>query len=242
MNSRSKKNKTNNKRSGTRRKKRKIKKTHSPLIKRAQSKPKKTKRAPKKLSEKEQAKRRRIQTMKRDAERYALIDFHTNTKGNQEFVLMNLKENKTRKVSLSFFHEVSCSCIDFRIRCKRLKISCKHILYVLDRIMKLKMNVVSNLKVKKKEEFYKVLEKIKKKFLEEADEKFKVKEDKDIQDDDVCPICYTEFDKETVDETTLQCPDCANLVHWDCMKLWLANASRKTCVYCRSNKWSQLKL
>ena len=229
------------KRSTSRRRKKRIKKQKTPLVEIPLPPPQKIKKK-KKHTKKQQTQQVRIKTMKRDAERYALIDLGKNKKGFEEFVLMNLKENKTRKVAISSFDEVSCSCIDFRIRCKKLKISCKHILYVLDRIMKLDMSVVKNLKIKQKDQFYSVFNRIKRKFVAEPDPMFKINENKHIEEDEVCPICYTEFgpDKENID--ALQCPDCSNLVHRDCMKFWLENAVRKTCVYCRSSKWSLLKI
>ena len=232
-------------RSSTKKKKKRIKKAQKPLAESTKpkrvSRPKKIKTTLKRL-EKKKAKQTRIMTMRRDAERYALVELHKNKKGFDEFVLMNLKVNKTRKVSISPQNEVNCSCIDFKIRCKKMKISCKHILYVLDRIMKLDMDTVANLKIKNAHSFYEVFDRIKGKYFSDLNNMFKLSKDKEIAEDDVCPICYTEFVVDGDSSNQLQCPDCRNLVHRDCMRLWLANASRKTCVYCRSSKWSELKL
>ena len=243
----SKNKKRRNLRSSTLKKKKRIKKKLLPLIEtenfEIQNKPKKKKKKSiKRITKKEKAKKKRIETMTRDAERYALIDLHKNKKGDDEFVLMNLKVNKTRKVAISFSNQVSCSCIDWRIRCKKMNISCKHILYVLSRILKLDFEVIKNLEVKNAELFFEKMNKIKKKFFSDLEAKFQIKKDKQVKEDDVCPICYTEFEIDTETSNLLQCPDCSNLVHKDCMKLWLENASRKTCVYCRSTKWTDLKV
>jgi hypothetical protein len=242
--------KTNNKEKKKRylrssiKKKNKRKKKQKPLTKTLKPKSNTNKKKKQKTlkSKKEQAKATRIMTMNRDANRYALIELDKNKKGNDEFVLMNLKVNKTRKVSISPSGDVSCNCFDWKCRCKKLKISCKHILYVLDRILKLEMDVVKDLKVQKKKRFYDTMNRIKNNFFSDLQGKFQISKDKIIGEDDVCAICYTEFEIDENPDSTLECPDCHNLVHKDCMKLWLANSRRKTCVYCRSDKWRELKL
>lgn len=55
---------------------------------------------------------------------------------------------------------------------------------------------------------------------------------------DDCPICY---DTMTLDDPTnplLGCPDCGNGVHEECVRRWLAHATKKTCVFCRSAVWA----
>lgn len=47
-----------------------------------------------------------------------------------------------------------------------------------------------------------------------------------------CPICF----ELVVDGTgRVNCPDCENHVHKECMEVWLTR--KDTCVYCRSSKW-----
>ena len=55
--------------------------------------------------------------------------------------------------------------------------------------------------------------------------------DRAFSEDDACPICYDGLHAQTL----LCCPTCSNAVHKDCMHVWLERQT--TCVYCRSNVW-----
>ena len=82
--------------------------------------------------------------MIRDAERYALVNLELINK--IQFTLINLKVNKNRKVSVKN-KELSCNCFDFKIRCKKSQVICKHICYVLDRILKYDLKRIKKLKI-----------------------------------------------------------------------------------------------
>jgi hypothetical protein len=47
-----------------------------------------------------------------------------------------------------------------------------------------------------------------------------------------CPIC---FELVVEGDGRVNCPDCENHVHKECMEIWLTR--NNTCVYCRSSKW-----
>ena len=81
----------------------------------------------------------RENTMKRDMQRYALVDFE-NTNDLCKFVLINKKDNKNLIIKIKKKKEISCSCFDFKIRCKKNNINCKHILYIGSQILDLKMD------------------------------------------------------------------------------------------------------
>ena len=53
---------------------------------------------------------------------------------------------------------------------------------------------------------------------------------------DMCPICFVDFDDENNNNDLLGCPDCKNTIHKECMEKWLS-VGNTTCVYCRSDKW-----
>lgn len=63
---------------------------------------------------------------------------------------------------------------------------------------------------------------------------------KEIKEDDVCPICYCEFMEDgKVDlRFLIECPNCNNVFHKECMNKWL-NMGKKNCVYCRSDIWEK---
>lgn len=54
--------------------------------------------------------------------------------------------------------------------------------------------------------------------------------------EDDCPVCY---DSLTVKGPMCGCPDCGKGLHVECARRWLAAAAAKTCVYCRSNVWAR---
>jgi hypothetical protein len=51
-----------------------------------------------------------------------------------------------------------------------------------------------------------------------------------------CPVCYNTLNEEN---ETRKCPECENAVHKDCLDKWL-NVN-KTCVFCRSDIFKELK-
>ena len=60
-----------------------------------------------------------MNNMKRDAERYGLIEYTTeHKKYDHRFVLVNIKDNKKRIVNV-LQNVFSCNCFDFKIRCKK---------------------------------------------------------------------------------------------------------------------------
>lgn len=61
-----------------------------------------------------------------------------------------------------------------------------------------------------------------------------------LTDEDMCPICYDCACTNTSDISGLvSCPDCANVMHKECMEVWLER--NHTCVYCRSHVWRQYR-
>lgn len=49
-----------------------------------------------------------------------------------------------------------------------------------------------------------------------------------------CPICCEEFNAEGV-SNLLDCPQCKNSIHKECMEIWLTK--NDNCVYCRK-EWA----
>ena len=58
---------------------------------------------------------------------------------------------------------------------------------------------------------------------------------------DDCPVCYDTLAPFT-GKKLLGCPECGRGIHEACARRWLAVAACKTCVYCRSPVWRAFKL
>lgn len=57
--------------------------------------------------------------------------------------------------------------------------------------------------------------------------------------DDVCGVCFLDLEEEDV-EYCMACPKCNKAAHTDCIKKWISSG-QKLCVYCRQNVWGEMK-
>jgi hypothetical protein len=177
----------------------------------------------------------RIETMEKDKEKYALVDcLRTVAPITYEFKIVKLGEPTPVIIRVNENSETSCSCMDWRIRCKTLSVPCKHIYYLLTKILTYELYDYFDNQIMKAEEFRQLVNSRINFGL-----KFTVKEDKEI-DGEFCPVCYSDFLKTDKIENILQCPDCRNLVHKECMLTWMNHSTRRNCVCCKSEKWTLL--
>ena len=184
--------------------------------------------------------KKRLFNMRRDAARYALLELEQKAEYSR-IVLSTIDSDKKVKISFKTNNDVSCSCMDWRIRCKRMGISCKHILYVLDRIFRIDLESVVKNRNEKPEAISEALAKIIR--ARRGTTKFDVSNSKKMCEEDLCAICFCDFLYHTEEEfkdKSLCCPVCSNLVHADCMMCWLRNSTNHNCVYCRSGVWKDL--
>ena len=133
----------------------------------------------------------------------------------------------------------TCTCPDYVTRNKR----CKHIFFVLLRIMKISENIVEKKEFSDEELFvmfansqklpanksivvdYKLKEKWEK--MKKSNTCCEVKQ-REVNDD--CPICLEEMSKT---EKISYCRySCGNNIHEECLKMWLLKNT--ICVYCRA--------
>ena len=77
----------------------------------------------------------RIDRMKRDKNRYALVETLQNNPYVYSFIIFQLLDNKKVVINVKPDFSVNCSCMDWRIRSKKLSIPCKHIYYLLNIIL-----------------------------------------------------------------------------------------------------------
>ena len=133
-------------------------------------------------------------------------------------------------------NDPSCTCPDFQTRGRR----CKHIYFVLIRIMKVTnedKTIYSNTDLTK---MFKNIPAITNNLM--ADSSIKTKYNKinnneqvkQKSTDDLCPICLDDLEN---DEPIDYCKfSCGKSVHVECFNMW-TKTKGQTCVYCRHN-WS----
>jgi hypothetical protein len=56
--------------------------------------------------------------------------------------------------------------------------------------------------------------------------------------DDCCPICFNDID-DSMKDSLLSCPTCHNYVHTECMEVWLEQ--KQSCMLCKSSFWEKYK-
>ena len=166
----------------------------------------------------------------------------------REYIVMGSTGNVYR---VKIKNEPCCTCPDNRIR----KARCKHIYFILLRVMKvdnemqeyyddeeliemfkhipkITHNLIANRVIRKK---YKSIER-KGKEVEESesednsiDNEGKV-EQKKIEEDDECPIC---LDKLSIGEVDYCKASCGKSIHKKCFQMW-CKQNKNICVYCRA--------
>lgn len=172
----------------------------------------------------------RINTMDREKERYCLLEMKQDKKGTS-FLMAKDEDPKKFVLKVDLKGRMSCSCLDWRIRCRKMAIACKHIYYLLIRILTYELfdyydNTIQNMTL--------FQELVKRRIrLNEFD--YKLKQGDQFLDEQ-CPICFSDFKIED-ENNLLKCPDCQNFVHRECMKVWLSNSRRRNCVLCKSESW-----
>lgn len=155
-------------------------------------------------------------------------------------------------------HSWVCDCPDMKVHCKRQACCCKHICFVIKRVLKASLDEFENnsaynstisgrlrntsiamrngniatLEGAVNEE---MIDKYQNVISKSAPLYFSVDStarlDKSSVED--CPICYEGLN---IEDECCMCPDCKNVIHRECMEQWI-RYNRPTCVYCRSIKW-----
>jgi hypothetical protein len=157
-------------------------------------------------------------------------------------VLGNLKKDLTRESYIITFDksqgDFKCNCKDFKFRCSAKGLLCKHISFVVCKVLNIfDINFFSTKRMTPSQTTW-ICKKIKENHIwkdrdlsiKYINSEFKEKH-REFHKEDSCPICLKSFEEECV----LSCPNCNQYVHRDCMKVWLEY--NDTCVFCRSMKW-----
>lgn len=237
-------------------KKRKSKKESRKIRESRQRKKKNSKRLMKQIKEQQT----RMETLEKTKERYCLIDFWEDF-NNTVDLKNNLKRGRissargTRPRTYNFKLKksissaeykikidddlcLSCSCLDWRTKCKGLGIICKHLCYLMKYILKFPITDIEDNQIQDKLVFYKNLEFIKMDYNNEVA--------KNGAQKNKCVICYGDLLKKRgwtwiIDfENTVSCPDCKKPVHRKCAEVWLKSSENKNCIFCRSNRFQYI--
>ena len=144
----------------------------------------------------------RVDRMDNNKELYYLVDYTFKNKEYKFKIIKQGEENKALHINVNKLGETSCSCMDWKIRCKNNAIACKHIYYVLQTMVDYELfdyydNQIMDMGFFKKQ--------IGKRMRTNVD--FTVK---NVHKEMKCPICFTDFKKN---QTVKKCPDCNINVH-----------------------------
>ena len=69
--------------------------------------------------------------MNKDKELYYLINYQLDAQTFKFQIIKKEHEDKVLKININENGETSCSCMDWRTRCRSQAIACKHIYYLL---------------------------------------------------------------------------------------------------------------
>ncbi len=152
--------------------------------------------------------------------------------------------NVTRSKELA-----TCTCPDAALGAKFRKCHCKHVCFVLLRVLKCSPLILKpgTLQLKDLVELRRRLKTVEtnrnkwgtpSQLLQRYDaltnRSFDAPADcEEMQDE--CAICFS----PQSDTKSLRCPQCHNCFHADCITLWLRTTIHKKCPLCRDGAWSQ---
>jgi hypothetical protein len=140
-----------------------------------------------------------------------------------------------------------CNCMDMLSKCAELQCVCKHVCFVIVRVLKylhtsffqtLQFDPIITGALAQRCGLLDIFVDHSIQSLELTRRYWKlIRADfsviRDIKEDDECPICYNALSEKQV----LGCPDCRNTLHEVCMIKWLCQSRYATCVFCRSDIW-----
>jgi len=162
----------------------------------------------------------------------------------------NYKKNERESYDIKVYRQSEkgtfwCSCPDHKFNSTKKGTVCKHICFVVCKILKyLNKGFFDTKKLPDSEidrlvnklttnigeidkslikEFKKITLDIFKNFVKELDA------------DDSCPICFDNYETKT----KVACPSCHNYIHSECMEVILEN--RDNCLWCLDSVWSKYK-
>lgn len=178
----------------------------------------------------------RMDRMDREKERYALVD-KVQEENRIVFTILRIGDPTKVMIKINNDGNVSCSCMDWLIRCRGLAIPCKHIYYFISKILTYELYDFFDNTIMKIDIFRELVDRRIR--LDRMD--FRPRQGEEPQEN-MCPICFLEFDgpRAVPQERLLKCPTCNHFIHQDCMLTWMNHSARRNCVVCRSEEWNML--
>ena len=177
----------------------------------------------------------RINNKIRDATKLYLIDYNKIDTNHHIFRICNIQNKNKITVTIND-NTIICDCLDYKFRCYKHNIICKHCIFILENGMKLKLE--DNIDGREIIDMKNILNNLNNiHIVNISDNNIFTDNTKNIEKDDCCPICLSDL----VDETPkLSCPVCKNYIHRECIEIWLKSSRDKKCVYCRSDIWKNI--
>lgn len=157
------------------------------------------------------------------------------------------RESYQIKVFQNEPHTFWCSCIDHKLNSSKKNTVCKHIAFIVCKVMKL--FELEFFETKKLSDIH--LQELLNRFSDKSDlwkNKSLVRDLKQINFntfkmfpipiDDTCTFCYDELTDADINNSVC-CPTCRHSYHSECMDIWLENYLR--CSVCSSDIWKHYK-
>ena len=178
-----------------------------------------------------QLQKRRIQNMQRDKRYFVVLEFKEEAE-KTSFHLINIKTKNNIKICITNQRYISCDCMDWIGTCKKQGIMCKHILFILLKVLKIDISIVKYNQINDYDELKSSFGRIAK-LDTNILQRYAVGFDRLITSEDSCPICFSDFMKDEK-ASILCCFQCKNLFHRECILYWLVSGSNKSCAICRN--------
>jgi hypothetical protein len=184
-----------------------------------------------------------------------LSGYETNTDTKKKDVIGTVKVlgtyNEKKKIREEYdikIHKDSpkghfwCSCADHKFNSAKKGTVCKHICFVVCKILKVLEPYFFETKKLKQEHLDALLQKLTSDVIWKDNtvvknlEKITLDTFKSFikQLEDCCPVCFNDLE-ENEKPTLLSCPTCHNYAHKECMEVWLEQQER--CMLCKSDVW-----
>jgi hypothetical protein len=184
-----------------------------------------------------------------------LSGYETNTDIKKKDVIGTIKVlgtyNEKKKVREEYdikIHKDSpkghfwCSCADHKFNSSKKGTVCKHICFVVCKVLKVLQPYFFETKKLKQEHLDALLQKLTSDVIWKDNtvvknlEKITLETFKSFikQLEDCCPVCFNDLE-ENEKPHLLACPTCHNYAHKECMEVWLEQQER--CMLCKSDVW-----
>jgi hypothetical protein len=178
---------------------------------------------------------------------YLIETIPTDNPYHKKFAVMGTTGNV---YDVSIKEKLECTCPDYNKRGK----NCKHIYFVLLKVMKVNGQARNNFSQKDLEEMFKNIPEVTSNLIVnpeirslykqktegvqteklETDENGKVKRQ---PTNDICPICLDNLEEGSQDDLDYCKYGCGKSIHKNCFSMW-CKKNQRTCVFCRA-KWDK---